>query len=59
MNIRKCFPWIPILGIPLTSYFHVKYGDTGIEDYGVVMFVSAILQGVWVGEVVYYLVFLY
>ena len=29
---RKYTPFIPILGIPLTFYFHKKYGDTVIKN---------------------------
>lgn len=44
MNIRKLFPWLPVIGIPLVMYYHPKYGDTGIEDWGIVMFGSALFQ---------------
>jgi hypothetical protein len=29
---RKCLPFIPLIGIPLTIIFHDVYGDTGIEN---------------------------
>lgn len=30
MIMYRYVPYIPILGIPLTFYFHLKYGDTVI-----------------------------
>jgi hypothetical protein len=30
MKYYKYVPYVPVLGIFLTAYFHVKYGDTCI-----------------------------
>lgn len=45
-RLRQILPWIPIVGIPLTGVYHCKYGDTGIEDFGLVFFLSGIVQSV-------------
>lgn len=32
MKIRKILPFIPVIGIPLTYFYHLKFGDTGLEN---------------------------
>lgn len=49
-RLRKTLPFIPIVGIPLTLYFHAKYEDTGIECPGIGIS-TALLQGVVIAVV--------
>lgn len=39
---RKLFPFLPIIGIPLTFIYHKKYGDTGIENTTISCITAAI-----------------
>lgn len=43
-NWRMIIPFIPIIGLVLAYPFMLKYGDTGIEDFGVIFFLSMIVQ---------------
>lgn len=47
---RKIFPFIPVIGIILTCYYHAIYGDTGMEDirtgYGLIFLSSILVQGI-------------
>ena len=53
MRIRRMLPWIPIIGIPLTLFYHLKYGDTGIEGYYSIL--TAVLQGLYCVALVYFI----
>jgi hypothetical protein len=39
-NIKRVFPWIPLIGIPLTLINHIH--DTGIENRNI-----SILSAIW------------
>jgi hypothetical protein len=47
----KIFPWIPIIGIPLTLIFHGKYGDTGIGEFPIRQ-ITAFIQGISVAMLI-------
>ena len=42
--MRKIFPFIPIVGIFLTTHYHLEYGDTGLEK-PTIAFITAFIQG--------------
>ena len=43
--MRKLAPFIPIVGMFLTAYYMIDKGqETGIEDYGVIFWSSALVQ---------------
>jgi len=43
--MRKLAPFIPIVGFFLTPYYMInKWQETGIEDYGIIFWSSALIQ---------------
>ena len=50
MNLRKVFPFIPVIGLFLTWTYHTKYGDTGIENIFIAV-ISGFLQSIYIAFV--------
>ena len=51
--LRKFLPYTPIIGMPLTLFYHCRFGDTGIEN-NTTSWISAFIQAVSILGLFYY-----